>query len=251
MIAHHDQTALQDYSLLGGRVRLHRSANRDRPALDALLLAAAAPAMDAGRVLDAGCGSGAVGLCVALRAPGARITALDQDEAAVAETMANAAANGWAGRFEPVHQDLATFRAEGFDLVLSNPPYHDPASSRAALPARDQARFGRMDLADWLGHCLRLCRPRGHAAVILRADRIAQALAALEPRAGDLRILPLHGRAGQPATRVLIRARKSVRTPARLLPGLVLHQADGSWTADAVRILRDAALIDWESGTVA
>ncbi|WP_051329394.1 tRNA1(Val) (adenine(37)-N6)-methyltransferase [Geminicoccus roseus] len=247
--AHPDRTLPRTYGLLGGRVRLRDWPDRDRPAIDAPLLAAAAPA--AGTVLDAGCGGGAVGLCLAARLPQARITALDISTAAVAETAGNVEENGWNGRFEVVQRSLAAFRADGFELVLSNPPYHDPASSRAGTPDRDQARFGEIELGDWLGHCLRLCRPRGHLVVVLRADRIAAAITAIDPAAGDLRILPLYGRAGQPASRVLIRARKAVRSPSRILPGLVLHEADGGWTAAAHRILADAAAIDWESGSIA
>jgi tRNA1(Val) A37 N6-methylase TrmN6 len=251
MIAYDDPTMAQEYRLLNGRVRLRRWAGQDRPAVDAPLLAAAAPATAGGRILDAGCGSGAVGLCVAARMPEARITALDQSEAAIAEATANVAANGWTDRIEVVQADLAAFKGAGFDLVLSNPPFHDPASTRADNPERDRARFGQLDLADWLGHCLRLCKPRGLVVVILRADRVAAAIAALDSRAGDLRILPLYSRAGRPAIRVLIRARKAVRSPARILPGQVLHASDGSWTTDARRVLEEAAPIDWESGSIA
>jgi tRNA1(Val) A37 N6-methylase TrmN6 len=37
---------------------------------------------------------------------------------------------------------------------------------------------------------------------------------------------------------VIIRARKGLASPLRLLPGLVLHQADGAYTAAAEKILR-------------
>lgn len=246
-----DATDRAAYGLLNRRVRLLNQPGRDRPAIDALFLAAAAPATGAAQILDAGCGSGAVALCVAARLLDARFTALDLTEAAVAETLQNVRANGWQQRFEVVCQDLASFRAQGFDLVLSNPPFHDPASTRAGRPDRDQARFGGMPLDTWLGHCLRLCRPRGHVVVILRGDRLVSALTALDARAGDLRILPLHSHEGQPASRVMIRARKTVRSPVRILPGLVLHHPDGSWTPMARRILVDAATIDWESGRIA
>jgi tRNA1(Val) A37 N6-methylase TrmN6 len=41
----------------------------------------------------------------------------------------------------------------------------------------------------------------------------------------------------------LLRARKGARGPAKILPGLVLHEADGRFTPAAEAILRDAAQI--------
>ena len=38
---------------------------------------------------------------------------------------------------------------------------------------------------------------------------------------------------------LILRARKAVGTPTRLLPGLVLHRPDGSYTAEADAILRE------------
>jgi tRNA1(Val) A37 N6-methylase TrmN6 len=240
------------FSLLGGRVVMTGTGSGDRPSLDAVLLAAAAPAAPGSRMLDVGCGSGAVGLCVAARRPDLAVVGVECSETAAAEGQANIAANGWGDRFEIRLADLARYKCPtGFDLVLSNPPFHDPASSRATDAARDLARFGRMPLEAWLRHCLRLCRPRGRLVVILRADRLVQALSALEGRAGDVRILPVHPRQGDPAIRVLVHARKAVRTPGQVLAGLVLHDgADGNWTAAARRVLEEAAAIEWERGEV-
>ncbi|MBV9584601.1 MAG: methyltransferase, partial [Alphaproteobacteria bacterium] len=68
--------------------------------------------------------------------------------------------------------------------------------------------------------------------------RIDALLGQLAGRAGGVVIFPLWPRAGQPASRVLVQARKGVAAPARLAPGLVLHEADGRFTAAADAILR-------------
>jgi tRNA1(Val) A37 N6-methylase TrmN6 len=39
----------------------------------------------------------------------------------------------------------------------------------------------------------------------------------------------------------VLRARKGARGPAKILPGLMLHEADGRFTEAAEAILRDAA----------
>jgi len=74
-----------------------------------------------------------------------------------------------------------------------------------------------------------------------RADRLDALLAALSGRAGEIVVFPLWPRQGQAAKRILVRARKQVATPLRLSPGLVLHEADGRFTAAANAVLRDGA----------
>jgi tRNA1Val (adenine37-N6)-methyltransferase len=50
-------------------------------------------------------------------------------------------------------------------------------------------------------------------------------------------------RAGAPAKRVLLRARRGGRGPARVLPALVLHEDGGTFTAAAQAVLRDAGAL--------
>ena len=69
---------------------------------------------------------------------------------------------------------------------------------------------------------------------------LAEVLAALDGRFGDIAVLPVHGRAGQPAIRVLVRARKGSRAPLTLLPGLMLNDEAGRPTAEAEAVLRGA-----------
>ena len=76
----------------------------------------------------------------------------------------------------------------------------------------------------------------GVFTAILRADRLNEALAAL-PERGVL-AFPLWPHAGEAPKRVIAQARKGSLAPFALLPGLVLHTADGDWTPAADAILR-------------
>ena len=82
-------------------------------------------------------------------------------------------------------------------------------------------------LADWVDAAARLLHSAGTLTLIWRADGLAEVLAALDGRFGGVAVLPVHGRAGQPAIRVLVRARKGSRAPLALLPGLMLNDEDG------------------------
>ena len=77
---------------------------------------------EAPRVLDVGAGSGAVALALADEHPGARVTAMDVSEGALSLARENAERTGLA--VELVSHDLfAGLPGDGWDLVVSNPPY--------------------------------------------------------------------------------------------------------------------------------
>jgi release factor glutamine methyltransferase len=74
------------------------------------------------RVLDVGTGSGAIALAIADEHPGARVTALDASEEALAVARGNARRTGL--EIELVRGDLFEGLPAGpWDLVVSNPPY--------------------------------------------------------------------------------------------------------------------------------
>lgn len=78
------------------------------------------------RVLDLCCGSGCIGISLALAVPDALVTAADCSEAALDITQTNAHLHGLtAPRFQTVQADAlkAGSIAGDFDLVVSNPPY--------------------------------------------------------------------------------------------------------------------------------
>jgi len=66
---------------------------------------------------------------------------------------------------------------------------------------------------------------------------------ALDPEFGGIVVLPVHGRAGEPAIRILARATKGSRAPLVLLPGLVLNDRSGRPTPEAEAVLRHAAAL--------
>ncbi|MDF2509031.1 MAG: methyltransferase protein [Microbacterium sp.] len=77
------------------------------------------------RVLDLGCGTGALAVSYALAHPEAQVIATDRSAAAVASARATAAANGVAERVVVTHDDAASEIPDGsVDVVLLNPPFH-------------------------------------------------------------------------------------------------------------------------------
>ena len=75
--------------------------------------------------LDLGCGTGVLAAALAMARPALEVLAVDQSSAAVASTVATAAANGLESRIRVVRDDAADSLAAGsVDLVVCNPPFH-------------------------------------------------------------------------------------------------------------------------------
>ncbi len=132
--------------------------------------------------------------------------------------------------------------------MLANPPFHLAGGSRAADPGRDRAqRETDATLEDWIAAALRRLVPGGRLVLVHRTGRLGAILAALADRAGSVEVLPIAPRAGHPATRLLLRARKGRAGPLTLWPPLTFHSgsshtADGeTYTAEVRRLLRDMA----------
>ncbi|MEJ0043876.1 MAG: hypothetical protein WDM81_17425 [Rhizomicrobium sp.] len=70
---------------------------------------------------------------------------------------------------------------------------------------------------------------------------MAEALSAL-PATG-VSVFPLYPRAGEAAKRIVVQVKKASRAPLAMLAGLVLHEADGSYTAAADAVLRGEAAL--------
>ena len=202
------------------------------------------PAKPRQLVLDIGCGSGGATLCLAARVPQCRVVGLElqPDQARLAAD--NAARNSMAARVTIIAGDLLRppphLGPGMFDHVMANPPY---IARGRGTPAPDPAKAaatieGDAELADWIRFALAMVRPKGGIIFVHRADRIDALLALLAGQAGDIAVFPLWPAAGRPASRILVQARKQVAAPARLLPGLVLHEADGRFTAAAEAVLR-------------
>jgi tRNA1(Val) A37 N6-methylase TrmN6 len=241
---------ITDDTLLDGRVRLSQPARGYRVAIDAVLLAAAVPMRPGERVLDVGTGVGAAALCLLARQPQAQATGLEIQPALAALARCNAAANGVEDRFEVVEGDIASppagLLAGRFDHVMTNPPF---ARDDSGHPSPDAGKAtatveGPGGLAAWIAFAIKMVRSGGTVTVIHQASRLADVLAGLGKGVGGIAVCPLWPAAGRSAGRVIVAARKGSRAPLTLHPGLVLHGADGRFTAEAEAILRSGGSLD-------
>lgn len=255
LLSSHPAEGVTEDGFLGGRLRLRQPAAGYRAAIDPVLLGAAVPAAPGQRVADLGCGVATAGLCLMARVGGVRVTGLELQPplAALAEQNAllNAHLNDTGARLQVLQGDVASpppeLAAGAFDHVMLNPPYLAPGAVRE--PPQELRRIATVEgpatLDTWLACALGLLAPRGSLTVIHRADRIERLLSLLSPHCGDIAIFPVWPHRGEPAKRILLQARNGHGGAPRLLAGLVLHDSDGAYTAEAQAVLRDAAGLAW------
>jgi release factor glutamine methyltransferase len=173
------------------------------------------------RILDLGVGSGAIILSILAERPAAKGLGVDVSEEALAVARDNAAHLGLAGRLALLRGDWTEGLGEdGFDLVVSNPPYiashvietlepevrdHEP---RVALEGGPDGLMHYRRLAPEI---LRVLKPGGRFAVEIGYDQ-KEAVEALFREAGAADVQTLRDLADR--DRVVAGSKNPLETPA-------------------------------------
>lgn len=216
---------------LNGAVTVVQPARGYRAGMDAVLLAASLSAGKDEALAEAGSGAGAALFCAAHRLGEATFTGFERDPSALALAGEGHAANAFGARVVIRNHDVAERPAaleNVFDQSFSNPPFFDPAAVRAPAPGREAAYLAETPLKAWILFLHHITRPGGRITLIHRAAALADLLELLNPRTGEIHVLPIRPAPGVAASRVLIRARKGLRRgPVTLYDGLALHDEPG------------------------
>lgn len=141
---------------------------------DGVLLGAWAVVEQARRILDIGCGSGLIALMLAQRTPAeVKIDAVEIDSNAASQANENVLLSPWSQKIQVYHQDIHEFaqqHADGYDLIVSNPPYFEPSVACRDL-ARTRARYTEKLTHHALLACAeRLIKVNGYFCLVLPYD---------------------------------------------------------------------------------
>lgn len=231
-------------TLLGGRVLMHQPVKGYRAGMDAVMLAASLSAKPGEHVAEFGCGPGAALLCAATRLEAVQFSAWEVEEWAAQLARRNAAENSLADRVEVNCGDIADLPAEPFaSQVFFNPPFFDdPDALRHPDPEKQRAWLsGETPLPVWVQRAARIIKGQGYLTIIHRADALPAILSATERAFGSALIKPIQPRPDRPAKRVIVRVRRGGRSPAVLLPPLVLHDETGRAYSEAAQAIMAGA----------
>lgn len=218
--------------------------------VDAVLLASfaagetgAAGVREGSRIADLGTDSGIVAFILTHKVRNSVLTGIEKREEAAERAREAAALNGLDSRVRIITADITDIpgmaEERGYDAVVSNPPYF---RRNAAIPSGSDDRYAARhettaDIWDFARAASLMLKENGSFYLVHRPDRLAdifQALreSGLEPKEMQL-VVP---EAGKSANIVLIRAAKGAGPELRMLPEIAVHDRDGGYTSDIMRI---------------
>lgn len=246
----HVPASLTEDGFLGGRLRILQPEKGFRAGINSVFLAAAVPCGEGNSVFEAGVGTGVAAMCLLARNPAIHLTGIEHATRYAMLCEENAKRNGFEANVRVIRADLkdalrrdaASMPAPGsFSHALANPPYHEDGKSTPSpnlLKAQAHA-FGPADLDLWVKVLHAMVANRGTVTLVHKAEALGRILQVMEERFGDIRVAPLHPRAGAAASRVIVQGVKGSKAPLQLLAGMVLHDDGNGFTAEAQAVLRD------------
>jgi tRNA1(Val) A37 N6-methylase TrmN6 len=229
----------QKTSLLNGRVTLMQSMNGLRASTDSVLLAAAVQAKSGDKILDMGCGTGAVGLCVIERLKDLNLELTGIDIQSDMIELAKVNSTGYQATYICGDvTDKKVFLSESFDHVVMNPPYYVEGTRQPSPDdAREMAYTG--DLSAWVTSAVHWVRQGGTLTLIHRADVLDDILKLMDRRFGAIEIWPIYSKHSDPAIRVIVRGVRNRKTPLSIRPPIILFDEQGDPSMQSNQLLRD------------
>ena len=165
---------METFTLLGGKLTLKNTS--PRPTEDPLWLAHTLHIEPNQKVLDAGCGTGIVGLVLALKNPSLNITGMDMDPTLCALAEENATLNNIP--YTTQQGDFANppFPADTFNHVVANLPFHAQTRGHSTPNTqKEQAHTLPKDfLPQWLSGLWKVTQNQLHTLIHMQEVSIVE-----------------------------------------------------------------------------
>ncbi len=210
---------------------------------DSVLLSAFAAPPARGKVVDLGCGNGALGVLLCERFPHLSVTGLEIQSEVAQLAQENVELNGLMERMHIVHADIKDYKqlypVGAFDYLVCNPPYFSQESGfHAAGKNKSTARQETEGTTeDFIRAASYLVKFGGRAAFVHRPERLTDCIAwfrqyGLEPK----RLRMIHQNSKKKPSAVLIEVRRGSASGVEILPPLLVCGEDGRHTEEYERI---------------
>jgi tRNA1Val (adenine37-N6)-methyltransferase len=145
---------------------LFKNVHSHKLGTDAMLLGAFCQTEIGLRGLDAGAGSGVLGLMMAQKFPSMQVDCVEADPQAHEECAYNLVHSPFSARMNAFCEDINSFKKPyAYDLIVSNPPYYfsnNPSTTKNKL----QKHMDMESVEPWLAACFSMLSPNGSFWII-------------------------------------------------------------------------------------
>lgn len=228
-----------------GGFRLIQRPDAFRFGTDSVLLAHFAAPKRNERVVDLGCGTGAIGTLMIAHGENVSVDAVEIQPEIADMARRSAILNGISDRMSVLCADMRevwrTLGAGKYSRVVCNPPYHkvgtgfESANASSAMARQD----GSIAIEEVARAAAKLLKTGGRFCAVFPASRAFELMRAMDDASlAPKRIQTVHGVAGRKPKLILIDAVKEGGAGLDWLEPLVLQNADGTPTAQWNAIYR-------------
>jgi len=224
-------------SLFSGRIKLLQPKEGYRFSVDAPILASWVKVKRGEKALELGTGNGVIAVILARKFKELEIVALEVQKELAELAKKNAELNGVSERMRVLEMDVKEchrhLEAQGFDLVVCNPPYFPKGHGRLSLHTQEVlARHEVLGtIEDFLRASSYLLKYGGRCYYIYPPERLLRLLYAmkahkLEPK----RLRFVHPSPGKPSRMVLVEAVKGAKEGLKVESPLFIFDQKGGYT---------------------
>tara|TARA_B100002052_G_scaffold294783_1_gene320138 strand:- start:2999 stop:3730 length:732 start_codon:yes stop_codon:yes gene_type:complete len=234
--------------ILNGELSLYQPKDGFRFGMDSILLYASIS--NYVNCIEFGSGVGVVLLSLAKRFPKSRLVGIEKDNKLISLAEKNAKLNNLGHlNIDYYCLDIKTrkFLLElnnSFDRVVMNPPYFNSSSVLFSKNKYKKNSRYEENIKTWFEAAYNKLKPKGYLNFIFRSDYLNIAMECLSEKWGEIKLFPLWPKKGKKSKLTIIQAKKDSKSNVNLLPGLILHNNDGSYTKTCNDILNNKCYIN-------
>ena len=206
--------------------------------LDSLLLADFCRIRSRERVLEPGAGTGVISILLAKKHPRSLFYPVEIQPKLVELCEQNRIDNSVEHNVITVKRDIRRLYQSidpgGFDVVVANPPYTRlGAGKKSPLPERQMARQDQLGRIEFWLDLQKFLKQGGRYNLVFPASRLTELASLMRERGLEpKRLRFVHPKEQKPASLVLIEAVRSAGPGSEVLPPLVVHELDGTYTEE-------------------
>lgn len=189
------------------------------------------------KVLELGCGTGAISMLLESRGA-AEVTAIDVNPQITELLRKSIADNSLEAKFHIIDGDICHYKEllapESMDLVVANPPYRNSGNQRQIGTAACHEVTATLE--DFFKAAAYTVKYRGRFALVQLPERFVESMQlafkyGLQPK----RLQWVHSKIDKPAWIFLMEMQKGGNYGLDVLPPLIMYKEDGSYTEQVKR----------------